>query len=141
MLFIDTGAFLARYLVRDAHHRRVLSIWRQLPGQPLFTSSHVLAETFTLLGRRASYAFAAERAEEICASEAFQILRSAAEDERAAIGLFRKFADQRASFTDCLSFVLMKRYRLRTAFTLDRHFLDAGFEVIGPPAYSRNSTR
>jgi predicted nucleic acid-binding protein len=45
----------------------------------------------------------------------------------------RKFADRRASFTDAVSFVLMKRYRIRTAFSFDGHFLMAGVEVLGLP--------
>ncbi len=40
-----------------------------------------------------------------------------------------KLADQGPSFTDCVSFVLMKRRRLRRVFTFDRHFAAAGFEM------------
>jgi predicted nucleic acid-binding protein len=29
--------------------------------------------------------------------------------------------------TDCISFVLMKKYGIQTAFTFDRHFVQAGF--------------
>ena len=49
---------------------------------------------------------AADRAEAIYSSSSFQILYSDREDESQAIGLFRKFADQRVSFTDCVSFTL-----------------------------------
>ena len=43
--------------------------------------------------------------------------------------MFAKFADQQVSFTDCVSFVLMRRNRLERAFTFDRHFASAGFEI------------
>lgn len=43
--------------------------------------------------------------------------------------LMQKYADQRVSFTDCVSFVLMKKYRVGTAFSFDRHFEMAGFAV------------
>jgi predicted nucleic acid-binding protein len=46
------------------------------------------------------------------------------------VDLFAKFADQRVSFTDCVSFILMRRHRLARAFTFDRHFGDAGFGVM-----------
>ena len=131
MLFVDTGAFLARYLTRDACHNRAVAMWRQVAGSALFTSNHVLDETFTLLARRAGHAFAADRAEKIYASPALEILYSTEDDEVEAIRLFRKFADQQVSFTDCVSFVLMKRFRIPAAFTFDQHFVRAGFRVTG----------
>jgi uncharacterized protein len=45
----------------------------------------------------------------------------------------RKYSDQRVSFTDCISFVLMKRERVKIAFTFDRHFSLAGFRCLGQP--------
>ncbi len=95
-----------------------------------FTSSFILDETFTLLGRRSSNSFAADRARALLNSAALSILRPDADDEERAIELFAKFADQQVSFTDCISFVLMRRHRLQKAFTFDRHFASAGFEVF-----------
>jgi predicted nucleic acid-binding protein len=45
------------------------------------------------------------------------------------VELFRKFADQKVSFTDCVSFVLMRKQRLTRAFSFDRHYEQAGFEI------------
>jgi predicted nucleic acid-binding protein len=42
-----------------------------------------------------------------------------------------QFADQRIGLTDCVSFAIMRRHKIRTAFTFDRHFRLAGFRVIG----------
>jgi predicted nucleic acid-binding protein len=42
----------------------------------------------------------------------------------------RKFADQGMSFTDCVSFAIMRRRRIRTVFTFDRHFQQAGFRLL-----------
>ncbi len=50
-------------------------------------------------------------------------------DERAALDLFRQFADQHVSFTDCVSFVLMRKNHLSQVFAFDRHFAYAGFAV------------
>ena len=43
--------------------------------------------------------------------------------------LFRRFADQKVSYTDCVSFVLMRRYAIVRAFAFDRHFIQAGFDL------------
>jgi uncharacterized protein len=103
VIFVDTGAFVARYIRRDDHHR---------------------------LSKRSSYSFAADRARSLPSSAALTVLRPDADDESQAVELFAKFADQRVSFTDCVSFVLMRRHRLESAFSFDRHFTDAGFEVV-----------
>ena len=131
MIFVDTGAFVARYVEGDQYHRAAVRAWKRLERSPgaLFTSSFVVDETLTLLGRRTTYAFAAARADAIYGSRVLTILRPDASDESAAIDLFRKFADQRVTFTDCVSFALMRRHRLKKAFTFDRHFAGAGFEV------------
>lgn len=130
MIFVDTGAFVARYIRQDGHHRRARRVWAEIDRgrSRCFTSSFVLDETFTLLGRRSSYAFAADRARALLASTLLTILRPDADDEMKAVELFAKFADQKAAFTDCVSFVLMRRHRLERAFTFDGRFEAAGFE-------------
>lgn len=131
MIFVDTGAFLARYLARDQHHETSQQAWGELPSRPwrVHTSNFVLDETFTLLGRWASPQFAADRAERILTSRSIVILRPDGDDELDALDLFRKFGDQRVSFTDCVSFALMRRYGISRAFGFDRHFVHAGFEL------------
>jgi len=131
VIFVDTGAFLARYVSKDQFHARSRRAWKSLEKarSSLFTSSFVLDETFTLLARRTSYEFAAGRAEAVYASRVLSILRPDPTDEAAALAFFRKLADKGMSFTDCVSFALMKRHRLTRAFTFDRHFAAAGFTV------------
>ena len=137
MIFIDTGAFLGRYLSQDQFHARATAGWRELAaqGQHCFTSNFVLDELFTLLGRRADYRFAAARARSIYASDALTILRPDLSDELVALDHFEKFADQRVSYTDCVSFRLMARAGLQQAFSFNRHFQYAGYS-LWPPANS-----
>ena len=132
MIFIDTGAFLARYLRNDRHHRSAVAVWETLGSnrENCVTSNFVLDETFTLLGRRAGYGFAVQRARNIYASQALTICRPDREDEIKALQIFGKYADQHVSFTDCISFVLMKREKINRVFSFDRHFEFAGFHVV-----------
>jgi uncharacterized protein len=133
MIFADSGAFIGLYLTSDSFHADASAIWGQIEsrGERLMTTNHVLDEVLTILARRAGYRFAADRAERIYASRAFEIWCSTLEDERDAISFFRKYADQRVSFTDCISFVVMRRHGVGIAFTFDRHFTQAGFRTIG----------
>ncbi len=132
MIFIDTGAFLARYLRNDQHHRSAVSVWEKLGSNRdnCITSNFVLDEMFTLLGRRAGHGFAVQRAKNIYASQALTICRPDREDEIKALQFFSKYADQHVSFTDCISFVLMKRGKINRVFSFDKHFELAGFHMI-----------
>ena len=128
-VFVDAGPLFARHVRRDQHHAAAVAHWAKLTAdrRPLVTSNFVLDEAITLLGRRASYAYAADRARPWFDSSALTTLRPDADDERAALRWFTQYADQSVSFTDCLSFALMTRHGVRDAFTFDRHFLLAGF--------------
>jgi predicted nucleic acid-binding protein len=130
MIFIDTGAFLARYHPSDQHHKSAVELWEKIrmTRQLCITSNFVLDETFTLLARRASYAFAAKTARLIYTSSALDILRPDLLMEQTALDLFEKFADQEISFTDCVSFALMHDAGIRTVFSFDSHFERAGFK-------------
>ena len=132
MIFIDTGAFLARYFRNDQHHQQAVSVWEALreARETCITTNFVLDETFTLLGRWAGYGFAVHRAKNIYASEALTVLRPDEEDEIKALRFFEKYADQHISFTDCISFVMMKREKIRRVFSFDRHFEFAGFALV-----------
>ena len=134
MIYLDTGAFVARYIQRDQYHRQALKGWELLAnsGQRCATSNFVLNETFTLLARRAGYHFAAQRARHILSSAILTIWRSGEEEEHAAVELLEKYADQQVSFTDCVSFVLMRKHSLTDAFSFDSHFERAGFRLWAP---------
>ena len=132
MIFIDTGAFLARYLPSDQHHKAAVALWDKIrtTRESCVTSNFVLDETLTLLARRASYIFAAEKARIFYTSGALEILRPDLEVELAALNWFQKFADQAVSFTDCTSFALMREAGVHTAFSFDAHFERAGFKMF-----------
>ena len=131
MIFIDTGAFLGRFLIGDQHHVRALELWKKADRQSehCVTSNFVLDETFTFLARRSNYSYAAEKARVTYRSNILHILRPVLEDELAALDVFEKFADQQVSFTDCVSFVLMRKNKIRRAFSFDGHFERAGFAL------------
>jgi predicted nucleic acid-binding protein len=50
--------------------------------------------------------------------------------ETEAEGILAKFTDQNFSYTDAVSFVIMKRQKIRKAFCFDKHFVTAGFTII-----------
>ena len=131
MIYVDTGAYLARYLSRDQYHQKAKAFWKKIRNsqESCFTSNFVLDETFTLLGRWAGYDFASQKAAIIYASKLLIILRPTREDEMKAIDFFKKYADQNVSFTDCISIVLMRNKKIKRVFSFDSHFDRAGFKL------------
>jgi predicted nucleic acid-binding protein len=131
VIFIDTGPFLARRVGRDSYHNEALAGWERLEQskERIATSNFILQELSTLLARRAGCAFSVNALREIYDSSSLMILRPDLQDEIFALGLMEKIGDPAISFTDYLSFALMRKYRIHRAFSFDRHFALAGFEI------------
>jgi hypothetical protein len=62
--------------------------------------------------------------------ETVDLVRVTAEDDRAAWNHFCNRSDQRFSFTDCTSFVVMRRLGMSLALALDDDFRAEGFQVL-----------
>lgn len=54
----------------------------------------------------------------------------AAEMHTLLLRLIRRFSDNAISLADAVSFEVMRRERITRALTFDRHFADAGFEIL-----------
>ncbi len=50
--------------------------------------------------------------------------------EETAESILRQYQDQDFSYTDAVSFVVMKQYGITEAFSFDKHFVTAGFTLI-----------
>ncbi len=132
MIFIDTSGLLAALVEQDQYHKEAYKFWNEivLSKEDCTTSILVLNETINLLSRRCSYEFAYQIAEKLFASKLLNILRTNIEDEKNALELLKKYSDQKISYTDCVSFVLMKKNKIKRAFTFDQHFNYVGLTKL-----------
>lgn len=128
-VFVDTSAFLAIKNRRDALHKEALALKQKVlnTGKSLVTSDYVLDESYTIIRLRAGHRIAVEFGEELRGSILIRIDYLTPEVIEHAWGLFKRFEDKEFSFTDCTSFALMQRLRLREALAFDGHFTQAGF--------------
>lgn len=68
--------------------------------------------------------------ERIRKSKITQIIHISEEIEEESWKLFRQYTDKSFSFTDCTSFVVMRKFNLTKAFTNDHHFEQIGFSIL-----------
>lgn len=130
-LYVDTGAFVARAHAADQHHRAATAWWNRARDASLrlVSSEHVFDETVTLLSRRLSPTYAADWALIHLESKAIDWLFVTRKDFQEATRWFKKYSDHQFSFTNCVSFVLMKRLKIVGVFGFDTDFERAGFRL------------
>ena len=131
-VFVDTAGFLALWDAGDEHHSRAVRLQEELArrNRRFVTTEYVVDETVTLLLVRHSHAAAADFLQTIERSEALRLEWIDPARFHSASAWFRKHADKEWSFTDCVSFVVMRELRIRAAFTTDHQFRQAGFTPL-----------
>lgn len=132
-VFVDTSAIFAGIDGDDAFHGRAVDEWTQLLGrsESLVTHSLVEVESAALLHRRlGSEALAALRDRLLPRLQVVEIDR---DQRRAAMTAVCVDGHRSVSIVDRVSFDLMRALGITRAFAYDRHFSDAGFELVGSP--------
>jgi len=131
-IFVDTSAWVALADKDDAHHKKAASIYPQLlkTHRSLITSNLVIAEVYVLILNGLGHKAALNFLEGVKTSPRIFRIYSNEEIETDAEKILIKYADQLFSYTDAVSFAIMKRQNIRKAFCFDKHFLTAGFENI-----------
>ncbi|MCL4492928.1 MAG: PIN domain-containing protein [Nitrospirae bacterium] len=66
----------------------------------------------------------------IRATDSIEVVEIDKEILDAAWDMYSTRTDKEWSLSDCVSFVVMKKHSIRDAFTNDRHFEQAGFDVL-----------
>jgi predicted nucleic acid-binding protein len=130
--FVDSGAWIALALTRDALHARAREQWDILigAGSRLHTSIPVVIETFTFLERNANRDVALAWKASIYKPGIVKILPCELRDLEQSWEFFRRADLHKLSAVDATSFVIMKRARIRLAFTFDHHFAVAGYRLV-----------
>ena len=134
MIFVDTSALLALADSEDKNHRAARSIHdggilRGKYGR-MVTSDYVLDEAFTLLKSTLGMAAVENLAASVSTSKSVQRVWVGPQHFQDALSMMRSHADKAWSFTDCTSFVIMKELGIPRAFTFDRDFKQAGFDMV-----------
>lgn len=130
-LFVDTAAWAALEIGNDPNHRRALE-FRLGPGRKYAwaTTNWVVWETVTLLRYRGTHAKAAQFYTRVTDSPGLEIIHVTPEYETLGWKIFQRYDDKTFGGVDCVSFAIMKTLRIKSAFTFDSDFRQAGFTLL-----------
>lgn len=132
-VFLDTSGWFAALSPKEALHGPALNAYRGWieAGVPLVTTNLVVAEMQVLLSRFRGGGEGLRFLGSLYQDAAHDVVFVDRDLERAAVDRWlRRFADQRLSLTDAVSFEVMRLRRIRTALALDEHFRMAGFAPV-----------
>lgn len=133
-IFVDSSMFKALLDAKDDFYPTATEIWNVLQELPkrLITTNFILDETYTLLRKRIGIDAVIELRDRLLVDwPSIKIVRVTAKDEADAWQWFQKdWSD--LSFTDCVSFAVMKRLGITHVATFDQHFARAGFTIVKP---------
>lgn len=129
-VFFDTSAFLAILNRDDTHQRSAKKLWEELlySERSLVTSNYLLVESLSLIQRRLGMEPVRVFQEDVVPLMTIEWVDAALHE--AGMSAFLTASRKQLSFVDCVSFELMRKLGIKTAFAFDAHFSEQGFERI-----------
>jgi uncharacterized protein len=105
--------------------------------ETLVTTDYVVDETLTLFKSRGNYARAVFLGRRLFAGTLAQLIWIDQSDVEAAWRIFEQFRDKEWSFTDCVSYAVIDRLKIKQAFAFDEHFAQFGIVDVVPHFLSK----
>ena len=130
-IFVDTGAWFARFVPDDADHSAARE-WFEQNTDPLLTTDYVIDELLTVLKIRGEFQRALEIGGSMLNGDVCDVEWVTQTDVNDAWQVFSTYRDKEWSFTDCVSRVVMERLRITTAVAFDEHFRQFGTVTVVP---------
>jgi hypothetical protein len=131
-IFVDTAAWLALVNKSDSDHRKAKEIRDDLVRlqRQFVITNYVVVEVANALCKIPFREAAVKLVNSIQTAKNIQVVEIDREIYSEAWTLFCERPDKEWSLTDCASFVVMKQEGMNEAFTTDKHFEQAGFNIL-----------
>ncbi|MBI2617793.1 PIN domain-containing protein [Candidatus Gottesmanbacteria bacterium] len=131
-LFIDTSALIALHYSQDSSHAKALHILESISQRrcSFYTAVNVLIESLTIISQRVNKHYAVELLDELRSGK-YTIVHPSENLISEAETIFRSIRSKNISYSDCISFAVMRMYNIGWVFSFDIHFKKQGFKRIG----------
>jgi predicted nucleic acid-binding protein len=131
-LFANASFFVAYHNLKDVNHQAARDLVQEFEGRSVLmvTTDYIFDEVMTVLLVKGSKDLAIRAGRAILQDPTIEILRIDEELFNEAWEIFQNFKDKEWSFTDCTSYVLMKKLDIGTGISFDKHFKQFGVQVM-----------
>jgi uncharacterized protein len=129
MILLDTGYFIAMLAPKDQLHTRAV-VWSRRLNETTLVSEYVIWETLDHFADTRHRRDAGDLVRRIRADGRCTFVNASPSLFDIRFSLYETRQDQTWSFTDCVSFEIMKQRHLDRALTFDHHFEQAGFQAL-----------
>ena len=133
LIFVDTSAWIMLINKDEAYHQAAVETYNEMSKATFVVSNLVVGETYTWLRKKVGYKKASTFLKVIEDKNDLNQLKTVYSEpvlEKQAAQLLEKYSEHEFSYADAVSFSIMQNLRVKQAFTYDRHFVIAGFNVI-----------
>ena len=131
MIFVDTSVWYAANVAEDEDHSRARQLFLESTSD-FVTTDFIVDELMTLLVARNQRSVATRIGDGFLSGQYCRLIWVTEEDVRAGWQVFKSYVDKKWSFTDCVSYAVMKRLGIQEAFSLDEDFRQFGFVRVMP---------
>jgi uncharacterized protein len=134
-IFVDTSAWLALVNKSDAAHQKARKVRDTLLKDHIefVVTNYVMVEIANALCKAPHRETAVKLINFIEMTENIQIVEIDKEIYKEVWRVYSTYMDKEWSLTDCTSFEVMKERGITKAFTTDKHFEQAGFDILIKP--------
>ena len=129
-IFIDTSFIIALYNIDDEYHKKAVNILPEIENAQFILTHAIILEIGNAFANIKLRKIGIEILKRLEADKQNLIIPYSSEIHKQAMVLYESRPDKNWGLTDCVSFVVMKKYGITKALTTDKHFQQAGFKAL-----------
>lgn len=131
-VFLNTAHAIALANERDQYHEKAIQLSEQVSreNRRIVTTQAVLVEIGNRLAVPPNRQATVKYLEALEQEKTVEVVPGSTALFHKGLSLYKNRSDKEWGLTDCISFVVMREREITDALTIDRHFEQAGFNVL-----------